>query len=166
MNEIYCVEDLIEVLGDDADLLVLTPKKEKECLIGYSERCNDDRLPVYNLDKILEVSQSLSDNRNIYYLSAEIKYKDIPTENYVFPEFKDAFMGMVEKKDGIRIVAYDTLKCLDKLERDMKPIETDDMSAYSLAIEHFYYNVVGSWIGETTPVFITRIITEEASLKS
>ena len=33
-------------------------------------------------------------------------------------------------------------------------VERDDMS-YEDAMEFYYYNIVGSWMGENTPVFIT-----------
>lgn len=163
MNEIYTVDELVEIVSDDIELLELNSSDEKECIIGYSERCNDDRLPVYDLDKVLKVLGTLPENNNLYYLNTGVKYDEIPEGKYLCPEFKDAFIGMIEKKDGISAVAYDTLKCIEKLEKNMKSIETAEESSYSLAVEYFYYNTVGAWVGDTTPVFITKIITEEAS---
>lgn len=163
MNEIYSVDELIEVIGDDLELLKLNSSDEKECVVGYSERCNDDRLPVYDMDKILKVLNTLPENNNLYYLNTGVKYEEIPEGKYLCSEFKEAFMGMIEKKDEISAVAYDTLKCIEILEKNMKSIETEDEDSYSLAVEYFYYNTVGAWVGDTTPVFITRILTEEAS---
>jgi hypothetical protein len=45
-----------------------------------------------------------------------------------------------------KVVLYDTSKCIDILMKRDKMTEEE-------AIEFFYYNVIGSWMGEYTPCF-------------
>jgi hypothetical protein len=45
-----------------------------------------------------------------------------------------------------KVVLYDTTKCIDILMKRDKMTEEE-------AIEFFYYNVIGSWVGEYTPCF-------------
>ena len=62
------------------------------------------------------------------------------------PEYDEAIIGVVERAAGAPVIAYDTQKILDILERTM-PMED--------AQDHFDYNIVGSYMGDKTPVFIT-----------
>ena len=62
------------------------------------------------------------------------------------PEYDEAIIGVVERAAGAPVIAYDTQKILDILERSM-PMED--------AQDHFDYNIVGSYMGDKTPVFIT-----------
>ncbi len=62
------------------------------------------------------------------------------------PEYDEAIIGVVERAASPPVIAYDTQKILDILERTM-PMED--------AQDHFDYNIVGSYMGERTPVFIT-----------
>ena len=62
--------------------------------------------------------------------------------------FDDAIIGMAERINLGPVVAYSVSKILDIM------IERDGMS-YEEALEFYDYNIVGSWMGENTPVFIT-----------
>lgn len=62
--------------------------------------------------------------------------------------FDDAIIGMAERINLGSVVAYSVSKILDIM------IERDGMS-YEEALEFYDYNIVGSWMGENTPVFIT-----------
>jgi hypothetical protein len=62
--------------------------------------------------------------------------------------FDDAIIGMAERINLGPVVAYSVSKIIDIM------VERDDMS-YEDAMEFYYYNIVGSWMGENTPVFIT-----------
>ena len=55
--------------------------------------------------------------------------------------FNKAIIG-IEQKD-MRLI-YSVSKCLDILREDMSDEE---------ALEHFTYNVSGSYVGETTPIW-------------
>ena len=54
--------------------------------------------------------------------------------------FDDAIIGTVND-----IVIYSKTKCIKILQKDMSEEE---------AIEYYYFNVVGSYIGEKTPMFV------------
>jgi len=62
------------------------------------------------------------------------------------PEYDEAIIGVVERAAGAPVIAYDTQKILNILERTM-PMED--------AQDYFDYNIVGSYMGDKTPVFIT-----------
>ena len=63
--------------------------------------------------------------------------------------FEDALIGTSERAGGQPTIAmYDTDKCLAILR------ERDGMTEEE-AEEYFYFNVVGAWVGDYTPCFVT-----------
>ncbi len=60
--------------------------------------------------------------------------------------FDDAILG-VDKNDFTLVYSVD--RCINILVNE--GMEEED------AIEHFYYNVIGSYMGEKTPTFIEEI---------
>ena len=62
--------------------------------------------------------------------------------------FEDALLGICERFGHGPVVAYDYQKCIDTL------IHRDGMT-HEEAEEYFEFNVLGAWMGEGTPVFIT-----------
>jgi len=63
------------------------------------------------------------------------------------PEYDDAIIGVMERAGGSPVIAYDTQKILDILERSMSVEE---------AQEFFEYNILGAYVGDKTPVYITQ----------
>lgn len=61
--------------------------------------------------------------------------------------FEKAFVGVGGRAGQPDIVVYDFEKCVAIL------CERDGMD-YDDAVEFMHYNVVGSWVGEQTPLFI------------
>lgn len=61
--------------------------------------------------------------------------------------FDEAIVGVAYKCGQGISVAYDTTSCILIL------MGRDDMSEME-AVEYFEYNVLGSFVGESTPVFI------------
>ena len=62
--------------------------------------------------------------------------------------FDEAFIGMVERCGlPAPVVLYDKGKCIQIL------IDRDGMT-YEDAVEHFGFNVIGTWAGDRTPVFL------------
>ena len=59
--------------------------------------------------------------------------------------FDDAIIG-ISKSDEI-VTVYSIEKCIDILMSNEDMCEED-------ALEHFYYNVSGSYVGTKTPIFI------------
>ena len=61
--------------------------------------------------------------------------------------FDDALFGVCYQFGQLPVVSYDYNKCIDIL------IERDGMSEEE-ALEYFEFNVLGSYMGPNTPVFI------------
>ena len=61
--------------------------------------------------------------------------------------FDEAIVGMAERINLGPVVAYDVDKMLEIM------VERDKMT-YEEAMEYFDYNILGSWMGENTPVYI------------
>lgn len=62
--------------------------------------------------------------------------------------FDDAIIGMAERINMEPIVAYSVNKIIDIM------MERDGMQ-YEEALEYYDYNILGSWMGDNTPIFIT-----------
>ena len=65
--------------------------------------------------------------------------------------FDDAIIGVAERINLGPVVAYDVDKIIEIL---MKRGDMTDEEA----LEYFYFNVQGAWMGEGTPIFITKLI--------
>lgn len=63
--------------------------------------------------------------------------------------FDDCILGIVERFGIGRVVLYDREKVLAKLQ-------ADEMT-YEEAVEYFEFNIIGAWMGETTPAFATLL---------
>lgn len=59
--------------------------------------------------------------------------------------FDDAILGIAERADGMRVVAYDRQRCIEILMKDMTREEAE---------EFFEFNTIGAWVGDMTPVFV------------
>ena len=74
----------------------------------------------------------------------EKEYSDIPL---LFADGFDAAIIGTAQQFNTTCVAYDRDKCIKILMKDMDQLE---------AIEHIEYNVIGAYMGEYTPVFISK----------
>jgi hypothetical protein len=61
-------------------------------------------------------------------------------------EFDEAIIGVSERIGEPSVIAYDTTKIVEILSRSMTVDE---------AYEYFEFNILGAYVGEKTPVFIT-----------
>ena len=82
---------------------------------------------------------------------------DVNGEALFADGFDDAIMGY--DAAGYRVV-YDYDKCIEILAKDMTNLDDDD-DPYMMAVEYFDFNVIGAYMGESTPVFIRLQATEE-----
>ena len=74
-------------------------------------------------------------------------------EDMLFADgFDDALIGYIERAGMPSIACYDKDKCVDILAEDMD---------FEEALEYFYFNVLGSYVGENTPCFLTRTEDEK-----
>jgi hypothetical protein len=64
--------------------------------------------------------------------------------------FEEAIIGIGQRCSCDPVVIYDADKCLEILQ------ERDSMSEED-ARDFFYFNVLGAWLGENTPIFVWRI---------
>ena len=74
---------------------------------------------------------------------------EINPEALLCDGFDEAIIGMAERINLGPVVAYDVDKMLEIM------VERDGMS-YDEAMEYFDYNIIGAWMGENTPIFITK----------
>ena len=86
--------------------------------------------------------------KRIKELNPEALFMDgIDGDKFVFD---DAIVGIVSRCAMSHIIVYSESKVLDIL---MKKYEMTDLDA----IEWFDYNMMGSYVGEGTPMFLTDI---------
>jgi len=64
----------------------------------------------------------------------------------LFDDIPDAFVGVAERYGMDPVAAYDYDKCIE--------IYMEDGCTYEDAVEHFGFNVIGTWAGDRTPVFL------------
>jgi|TARA_B110000858_G_C17587262_1_gene374001 hypothetical protein len=62
--------------------------------------------------------------------------------------FDDAILGMSIRVGDDNLIAYDYDKCVKILQKEM---------SYEDAVEYLEFNVVNSYVGEGTPIFIKKI---------
>jgi hypothetical protein len=67
--------------------------------------------------------------------------------------FDDCIIGVADRCSKQPLLVYDIEKILDKLVREG--------CTYEEAQEHFGFNIVGAWMGEGTPLFLTLVREEE-----
>jgi len=60
--------------------------------------------------------------------------------------FEEAFIGICRRFSLPPLAAYSVEKCLEIIMKNG--------ASHEEAVEHFDFNVIGSWVGEGTPVFI------------
>lgn len=73
---------------------------------------------------------------------------EINPEALLCDGFDDAIIGMAERINLGPVVAYSVEKMIEIL------IQRDGME-YEDAWDYFSYNILGAWVGENTPIFIT-----------
>ena len=63
--------------------------------------------------------------------------------------FDNAIIGVGERNNTDSMIVYDYAKMVKVL------VTRDDMS-YEEAEEYIDFNIVGAWIGDTTPIIVTK----------
>lgn len=76
---------------------------------------------------------------------------EINPEALLCDGFDDAIIGIAERINLGPVVAYSVEEMIRIL------MERDNMS-YEDAFEYFSFNILGAWVGEYTPIFITKEI--------
>ena len=98
-----------------------------------SERLNAESLP-HELNERVNIRDTLAEewDTDLLFLSDE--------------EFDEAIIGVAERIGQSAVVAYDTTKLVEVLSRTMSVDE---------AYEFFEFNILGAYVGERTPMFVT-----------
>ena len=84
-------------------------------------------------------------------LNVRRELTDAWEEDFLFlteEEFDSAVIGVQERIGQPAVIAYDTAKIIEILSRSMTRDE---------AWEYFEFNILGAYVGEKTPVFVTPI---------
>lgn len=76
---------------------------------------------------------------------------EINPDAFLCDGFDDAIIGMAERINLGPVVAYSVDKVIQIL------MERDKME-YEDAWDYFSFNIIGAWVGENTPIFITTTI--------
>lgn len=64
-------------------------------------------------------------------------------------QFDSCIVGLANRFGNEQCVAYDYAKIIKALKKDGMSTEE--------AIEYFDYNIIGSWVGDKTPMFINLV---------
>ena len=76
-------------------------------------------------------------------------------ENILYADgLEDAFIGIIHSKGSQPKACYDYDKCINIFK-------SRDGMTHEEAIEWMDYNVVGAWVGETTPIFVHEIPSDQ-----
>jgi len=79
-----------------------------------------------------------------------------PDESFLKADgYDDAIIGVTTNKtSGVLLLVYSKTLCIE--------IMIDEMGMeYEDAVEHYYFNVEGSYVGEQTPIFVEDEFYEE-----
>jgi hypothetical protein len=95
-----------------------------------------------------------------------MNYEEFAEENptvYVLDEFKAAMVGYGERINLGPVIIYDRDMIIDMLmkemvveKEDLYEDQTEEDKKYEMAIEYFDFNIIGAWVGEYTPIFLTK----------
>ena len=135
----------------------------EEPTLIYSETLLKKHTPINNLPGLILIDE---DKTREYFdnLADSISQS---TSNSVYLKllfadgFDNAIVGIVKgaRPNSEMVVAYSEAKCIDILmkqfSKETELLEEDD-DAYLIAYEYYQYNVVGSYVGPYTPVFISE----------
>lgn len=89
----------------------------------------------------------------------------VDEEAIFYDDLDSAIIGVAERCGMSTVVCYDKDKAIAALKETFTDVELDeneiadgvtaDQKKEEMAIEWFYYNTLGAYVGDYTPVFIT-----------
>ena len=106
------------------------------------------------IDLVKDLKHIFGEGR-VMVIDEETDFSKLPNpfESFIDPETKrmdgydDCIIGVVEGFGRPNILCYDKEKVLDRL--------MDDGMGYDEAQEYYEFNMLGSWVGEGTPCFLS-----------
>jgi len=84
------------------------------------------------------------------YKSDPSIFDKLPEDAILMDGYDDCILGIAERCGYKDIVAYDLDKILEKL------VKQDGMTMEE-AYEFYSFNMVGSWVGQHTPLFVRKL---------
>lgn len=76
-------------------------------------------------------------------------------EILVMDEFEDALVGVCHRHGQPPVALYDQMKIIEQLVAEFREDpNVEGVEAEEMAWEHFYYNIIGGWVGDYTPAFV------------
>ena len=69
-------------------------------------------------------------------------------------DFEEAIIGIAHRFGMEPSVCYDYDKVIEIFAKQFAEDIEDDEDPYEMAVEWFDYNVIGAWMGDTTPLYI------------
>ena len=82
------------------------------------------------------------------------KLSEIDEEIICADGFDDCIIGVAEGASIQMLAVYDTDQVIEKLAKSMSEQE---------AREYFNFNIIAAYVGERTPIFVTRLFDDEQS---
>tara|TARA_Y100000310_G_C20550650_1_gene747893 strand:+ start:313 stop:612 length:300 start_codon:yes stop_codon:yes gene_type:complete len=71
--------------------------------------------------------------------------------------FEEAFVGLCSRFGMEPVAAFDRDKCIEIIIAGSDKNDLTDEELYAEAEEYFEFNVIGAWVGDQTPVFLTLV---------
>jgi len=132
--------------------------------IGVVDRFGADPRACY--DKTLSGNAPIKDNECLLekLTTSEItkfldEYNSTPeTEVLVMDGFDDCIVGLIHNVEKFPILCYDKRQVINSLIvnfTEENSTDLPDFDAYTTAIEWFEFNMIGAWMGNGTPCFLT-----------
>ena len=133
----------------------------EEPMLIYSETLLKAHTSIDNLPGLILSSENKT--REYFDMLADSVTPDSTFAKLLFADgFDEAIVGILfeARPNSPMVVAYSESKCIDILMKgfseEINPLGDDEDDAYLVAYEYYQYNVVGSYVGPYTPVFISE----------
>ena len=170
------IADLKEMC-EEGEITFLDNKYDA-AIIGIFSRFGESDMPCYDIEKIAKIEGKPLEAEDYesmeFYASATLTIKDIDNvalilkksieeigeefPNVLAPDgYEDTCMGIIIRDIPIAAFNKDSIVALLAKDFSVDPSEEDEeeeRDVYFEAVEYFDYNIIGAWMGETTPAFI------------
>ena len=75
--------------------------------------------------------------------------------------YDEGFVGVGWRINQVPVAVYDREQCIDALAEEFAADDTNypdggDADTYTDAVEYWAFNTEGAWVGEKTPIIISR----------
>ena len=154
--------DIREQILESNEDLEFFDESMDSALLGYAERAGGSNFVLYDKQKLIELFKDeplhLKETNLLFTKASLVKIEKVEDGELLIADgFNDAIIGYAQMMEGNHIVIYDSEKCIDILAKDFEKeakeenrekIEgEDDEDFNTMAIEYFYYNTAGAYVG-------------------